>query len=196
MENIVKITTDIDIDTPDRAKVLSLFRHVVAYNKKTDRAHVSGVYFHDVPTHPHTGLCSIDYKEAERLGFFKLDLLNVSIYNLVKDHVHLVKLLKKEPIWSLLEEKEFCDMVFHLRGHHAICEKMKPQSVLELAAVLALIRPAKRHLIGESWDKVFESIWSPSGNGEYAFKKSHAISYAMAVKVHMNVLIENAQNDC
>jgi hypothetical protein len=67
---------------------------------------------------------------------------------------------------------------------------MKPTSILQLAAVLAMIRPAKRHLIGESWTTVMETIWTKPEDGEYYFKKAHAVAYAMAVVVQMNLICE------
>lgn len=182
------VVTDIDIDVPDRKKVLSLFNHVTASNG--DRAHNTGVYFHRVPVNPFTGRCSIDYREAEQTGYFKIDLLNVNIYKGVKDQAHMDRLLDQEPVWELLEEKEFCDMLFHMRGHHEICKIMQPRDLVQLAAVLAIIRPAKRHLIGKSWNIVMRDVWKRPDNDEYYFKKSHAMSYAMAVKLHMNLLTE------
>jgi DNA polymerase III alpha subunit len=67
---------------------------------------------------------------------------------------------------------------------------MKPRSVEQLAAVLAMIRPAKRYLVGQDWDTVLQEVWTPPSNNDYYFKKSHSISYAMLVVVHMNLLCE------
>lgn len=183
----MKTVTDIDIDVPDRKKVLELFPHVGATNGNTK--HNTGVYFHDVPVNPITGRCSIDHKEAEDIGYFKIDVLNVSIYKDVRDEEHLKALLEQEPMWELLKEEDFCDMLFHLRGHHEICEQMRPKNLIQLAAVLAMIRPAKRHLVGKPWDHVMQHVWTKVDDG-YAFKKSHALGYAQAVKLHMNLLTE------
>ena len=183
----MKTITDIDIDVPDRDQVLRLFPHTIASNG--DRKHNTGVYFHRVPENPFTGRCSIDYEEAEGMGYFKIDVLNVGIYKDVRDEAHMNELLEQEPIWELLEEPEFCDMVFHMRGHHDICKKMRPRNIEQLAAVLAMIRPAKRHLVGKNWDYVMKHVWTKTDEG-YAFKKSHALGYAMAVKLHMNLLVE------
>jgi len=189
----MKTVTDIDIDVPDRDQVLKLFPHVVA--KNGDRKHNTGVYFHDVPSDPFTGRCTIDYQEAEDMGYFKIDVLNLSIYKGVRDEAHQNELLEREPVWELLEEKDFCDMVFHMSGHHDICKQMKPRSLPQLAAVLAMIRPAKRHLIGKDWDYVMQHVWTRPKDGTYAFKRSHATAYALSVKLHMNLLVEQIQND-
>ena len=35
-----------------------------------------------------------------------------------------------------------------------------------------------------------KEVWTKPENDEYYFKKAHAVSYAMAVVVHMNLLVE------
>lgn len=187
------VVTDIDIDVPDRDSVLSLFSHTVASNG--DRKHNTGVYFHKIPQDPSSGRATINYREAEEMGYFKIDLLNVSIYKDVRDTEHMNMLLEREPVWELLEEEEFCEMLFHMRGHYDICKKMKPRTVLELAAVLAMIRPAKRHLIGKPWDQVMKMVWVPPKDDEYYFKKAHSLSYALAVVLHMNILVEKLESN-
>jgi hypothetical protein len=52
---------------------------------------------------------------------------------------------------------------------------------------LAVIRPAKKHLIGETWAEVAKTVWDKNDEG-YNFKKAHAIGYAWLVAVHMNLL--------
>jgi len=105
-------------------------------------------------------LSTLDYKTAEERGYFKLDFLNVSIYKSVRDEKHLTQLMEKEPVWELLEHQEFTDQVFHLSGHSEILKKLKPSSVEELAAVLAIIRPAKRHLVNATWETILEEVWT------------------------------------
>jgi DNA polymerase III alpha subunit len=56
---------------------------------------------------------------------------------------------------------------------------------------LALIRPAKKHLIGQYWSEVSKTIWDKNTEG-YSFKKSHAVAYAQLVVVHMNLLEEQS----
>ena len=71
-----------------------------------------------------------------------------------------------------------------------IVNKLKPTTIEQLAAVLAIIRPAKRHLIGLPWSEVAKTIWTKEDDG-YSFKKSHAVAYAHLVVVHMNLLSEH-----
>jgi hypothetical protein len=68
-------------------KPLEGLLHVPASRvEKSDlKKHNVGVYFHDVPVDPLTGLCSVPYREAEERGFFKIDLLNLNIYKQVRD---------------------------------------------------------------------------------------------------------------
>lgn len=192
---------DIDLDFADRKKVLDIIKHVPAAIKDngTFKKHNTGVYCHTIPFNPLTGTASLDYKEAENRGYFKIDFLNVNVYKDVRDEEHLVQLLNTEPIWDLLLEDEFTDKLFHVNGHGSILRQMKPRSIEELAAVLAIIRPAKRYLIGQNWDTVKKEVWQKPTGDEYYFKKSHAHSYAALVVVHMNLLCDeltkNSVND-
>ena len=65
-----------------------------------------------------------------------------------------------------------------------------PTSVEQLAAILAMIRPAKRYLIGKDWSTVMTEVWIKPENEEYFFKKSHATAYAVAITVQMNLICE------
>jgi len=183
---------DIDIDFVDRVEALKLFDHTPA-SRLEDRKlvkHNTGVYFHPVPVDPITGLCEIPYDQAEELGYFKIDFLNVSLYKGVKSEDHLIQLMNTEPLWDLLEDDNFSDLLFHVNGHGPVLRQMKPKSIEQLAAVLAMIRPAKRYLIGKSWDEVMNEIWAKPEGNEYFFKKSHATAYAAAVVVQMNLICE------
>jgi len=180
---------DIDIDFPDREIILEKIDHRVA-RLDTDKKHNTGVYVTEIPHNPVDNLSTIDYKTAEQRGYFKLDFLNVSIYKDVRDEEHLAELMNKEPIWELLQHDEFVNNVFHLSGHGDVLRSLKPHSVEDLAAVLAIIRPAKRHLVNEPWTTIRKEVWTKPEDGAYYFKKAHAVSYAMACVVHMNLLCE------
>jgi len=180
---------DIDIDFADRNVILSKINHRVA-KLETEKKHNTGVYVTECPHNPVTNLSTVDYKTAEDRGYFKLDFLNVSIYKDVRDESHLTELMERKPIWQLLEHKDFVDKVFHLSGHDELLKQLKPTSVKQLAATLAIIRPAKRHLADKDWQTIMNEVWIKSTNGEYFFKHAHAVSYAVAVVVHMNLLCE------
>ena len=180
---------DIDIDFADRDIILSHIEHRVA-KLNSGKKHNTGVYATEIPHNPVDNLSTIEHKTAEERGYFKLDFLNVSIYKDVRDEAHLQELMEKEPIWQLLEHKDFVDKVFHLSGHDSLLQQLKPTSVQQLAATLAIIRPAKRHLANESWETILKEVWTRPTNGDYFFKKAHAVAYAMSVIVHMNLLCE------
>ena len=183
---------DIDLDFFDRDSVLEKFKHIKASREEKDelKKHNTGVYFHNAPMDPFTERCTLDHKEADERGYFKIDMLNVHIYEHVKSEEHLNKLLSKEPIWELLTHEEFSNKLFHVAEHSTILKEMKPHTVEQLAAVLAVIRPAKRHLLGKKWDTVMNEVWLKPTDGSYYFKKAHAIAYAHAIVVHMNLICE------
>jgi hypothetical protein len=54
---------------------------------------------------------------------------------------------------------------------------------------LAIIRPAKRHLVGKTWKEVAETVWDKPEDDTYYFKKAHAIAYSNLVVVNMNLLV-------
>jgi hypothetical protein len=183
---------DIDIDFLDRSKALALFKHIPASRLENGELtrHNTGVYFHAMPVEPEKNISAIPYDKTDNLDIFKIDLLNVSIYKGVRNEQHLTELMNKQPLWDLLEQDEFSNLLFHINGHGEILRKMKPKSIEELAAVLAMIRPAKRYLVGKNWSIVNAEVWlKPDGN-EYYFKKSHAIAYAHAIVVQMNLICE------
>jgi glucan-binding YG repeat protein len=185
---------DIDIDFADRDIVLSKLQHRVA-KLDSEKKHNTGVYVTEIPHNPVDNISTIEHKTAEERGYFKLDFLNVSIYKDVKDETHLQKLMERKPLWELLEHEDFSEKVFHLNGHSSLLKQLKPTSVEQLAATLAIIRPAKRHLANESWEKILKEVWTKPEDGSYYFKKAHAFAYAMSVVVHMNLLIEKIERE-
>ena len=168
------VNTDIDIDIANRDKLLALIKNTPAMIKREhiEKKHNTGVYFHEIPTNPYNGLATIDHKEAEKMGYFKMDLLNVSAYNDISNKAELDELIDMEPMWDLLEHSEIVEKCFHIHSHFSIVQQMKPSSVGQLAAVLAMIRPAKSYLIGKDWDTVMNNIWVKPEDDSYYFKKS------------------------
>jgi hypothetical protein len=184
--------TDIDIDFVDRSKVLDIVKHVPA-SIDGIKKHNTGVYVQPIPINPLTGNSSIDYKTAEDRGYFKLDFLNVSAYNGVKNEEHLIQLLNTEPLWDLLHEKEVCDQLFHVNGYHTLLRSLNPRTIEELAMVLAMIRPGKKHLVPICQDQGFQAIKNDiwiKVEDSYFFKQAHAISYAAVIVVQLNLICE------
>lgn len=187
------VSTDVDIDVVDRAQVLAGLDCVLASIIRDTgemEKHNTGVYFQAIPKDPLTNRAIIDHKEAEALGYFKIDFLNSSIYKDIVSEEHLIKLMSREPMWELLEDQMFVRQLFHIGGHYNLVKKLKPTSVEQLAALLAIIRPAKRYLENEPWDVILNEVWKVPEGDEYYFKKSHSIAYAAAIVVQINLLVE------
>ena len=184
---------DVDIDFFDRDGVLKLFKHAPASMIKDGEIikHKTGVYFHAVPTEPINGYTSLDYKKAENRGYFKIDCLNVNIYKNIKSEQELVELMIEEPDWDMLKDQKIVDQLFHLNGHFNIVSKLEPKNIEQLAAVLAIIRPAKRHLMHKDWKDILTDVWVKPKDGSYFFKKSHAVAYAHAIVVQMNLIAKD-----
>ncbi len=184
---------DIDIDFRDRSEILNIIKHIPA-RLEDGKKHNTGVYCHEIPVNPLTGLASIDYKQADERGYFKIDFLNVNAYNGVKDEDHLRSLLAAEPLWDLLEDPAVCDQMFHINGYHQLVAKLKPRSIEELAMFLALLRPGKKHLIPvcekEGFQGIHDEIWTKTDDA-YFFKKAHAVAYAHVIVVQLNLLCES-----
>jgi len=185
---------DIDIDFADRTRALDVLRHINARLDSSSKKHNTGIYCTSIPYNPLTGISTLDYKTAEERGYFKIDFLNVSVYDGVKSKEHLTKLLETEPLWDLLLEDDFVNKLFHVNGHSSILRQMTPTSKEQLGAILAMIRPAKRYLIGKDWNTVMSEVWIKPDNDEYYFKKAHAIAYAHVIVVQMNLICEELAN--
>ena len=191
---------DVDIDFADRNRALERLDYVSASIIKDGKItkHNTGVYFHAAPIDPLTGLCSLDYEAAESRGLFKIDFLNVSVYDMVRDEQHLVDMMTRPIDWGVFEIPEFVEGLFHLGNHSELTAKLKPKSIEQLAIVLALIRPGKRHLqkrcIEQGFAIIENEIWQQDKDN-YVFKKSHSISYAMLVYVHANLALEQLEKD-
>lgn len=183
---------DIDIDLADRDQLLKLVKHIPAsMTKQGERVkHNTGVYFQFLPWTWQDNLASLDYETAEQQGYFKIDLLNVHLYKQVKSEQHLDHLLAQVPMWEMLEHEDIVNQLTHLNGNFEVVSKLKPRSVLELAACLAIIRPSKRYLLGKDWATIMREVWTAPADGSYYFKKAHALAYAHLVVVHMNLLAE------
>ena len=186
---------DIDIDFFDRESALKLIKHIPAARVEEDQVkkHNTGIYLQKIPIDSVTGLSSLDYNDAEERGYFKVDFLNVNIYKDIVSEDELAKLLAIEPLWDLLEQKDFCDLIFHVNGYHDLVARLKPRSIEQLAMFLALLRPGKKHLVTtcetNGWESIKDEIWEKTDDS-YSFKKSHAIAYAHAIVVQMNKICE------
>src|ERR1700679_4275681 len=114
-----KIQTDVDIDVFNRDEILEGLEHVIGRIERDNgeiEKHNTGIYFQNIPRDPITNISAIDHKVAKDYGYFKIDILNVNMYEGVKSEEHLLELLNKEPPWDFFEYTEITDQLFHLNG--------------------------------------------------------------------------------
>ena len=192
------MTADVDIDFADRKTVLDLINYTPARqeNNGETQKHNSGVYVTDIPYDPINGCASIDYRDAEDRGYFKIDFLNVYVYSLIQDATHYEWLLQQPVPWEILNQKETVENLVHLGNHFYNVQKMPEpiNSIERLAMFLAIIRPGKNHLLGKYWKEVAQTVWHKTSDG-YAFKKSHAVAYAHLVALHMRLIHFSDKSD-
>jgi len=193
-----KVQTDVDIDVFGRDEILKgvecIFGRIDRDGGKYEK-HNTGVYFQNIPRDPTTNISTLDHRIAKDYGYFKIDFLNVNMYEGVKSEKHLTELLDREPPWDFFQYPEITEQLFHLKGHSNLLIKFRPESVEDLAMVLAIMRPGKAYLQQHTWEKIREEVWIKSGEEAYQFKRSHGIAYALAIVVNLNLLIEKMSRD-
>jgi hypothetical protein len=185
------MSADIDLDFANREDVLKLIQHTPARQTVQGqvRRHNSGVYVTDIPQDPVYRCAAIDYETAEQLGYFKIDFLNMSVYQLINGPEHYATAIATEPAWSRLwQDPEWARQLVHIGNYTDLLRAMQPDSIPRMAAFISIIRPGKAHLQRQPWAAVFDSVWDGDESRGYTFKKSHAISYAALVALHMNLL--------
>lgn len=193
------VSTDVDIDCIGREKILQglecVYGRIDRPNDKFEK-HTTGVYFQNIPRDPTTNISTIDHRIANEYGYFKIDFLNVNMYEGVKSEAHLLELLDREPPWDFFQYEEITDKLFHLNGYSHLLKRFPPKSVEDIAIILAMIRPAKAYLQSASWDQVCREIWDKKlDRTDFSFKRQHAISYALAIVVNLNLLIEDLSKE-
>jgi len=192
-----KITTDVDIDVFNRDGILRGIECIFGRIDRPDGSHErhnTGVYFQNIPRDPVANVATLDHRIARDYGYFKIDFLNVNMYEGVRSEKHLLELIEKEPPWDFFLFEEITDKLFHLKGHSNLLIEYKPRSIEDLAMILAIIRPGKSHLQHQSWDTIRKEVWI-KGDDAYQFKRAHGIAYATAIVVDLNLLIENLSKD-
>jgi hypothetical protein len=185
------MSADIDIDFADRESILKLIPHTSArqMHQGQVRRHNSGVYVTDIPYDPVNQCAAIDYETAEARGYFKIDFLNMTVYNLICSPEHYELMQTQEPPWALLwTDSAWASQLAHIGNYTELLKTMRPDSIPRMAAFISIIRPGKAHLQNQPWDQVFASVWDGDDSRGYTFKKAHAVSYAALVALHMNLL--------
>ena len=191
----MQFKSDIDIDFANREQILKLVQHIPARQIVQGQAkrHNSGVYVTNIPYDPVNQCAAIDYETAEQRGYFKIDFLNMGVYQLINDPAHYTEMLITTPPWNRLwQDSEWSAQLVHVGNYTELLKSMRPDSIPRMAAFISIIRPGKAHLQNKTWEIIFESVWDGDDSRGYTFKRSHSISYAALVALHMNLLTQVA----
>jgi hypothetical protein len=184
---------DIDIDTQVTFDPRNIFPDCVVASRVDEGnliKHPVGVYFQDVPVDPFTKLSAIPFRQAEDLGFLKIDFLHISVLDSFKSKEELRTYAKMEPNWDLLSARSVVTKLFQIANHYDLVQELRPRSVLELADAIALIRPNKRALV-EKYLRNKEKIRNgPLYIKEHPadYRKCHAVAYALVIVTQLHLI--------
>lgn len=193
---VVSSIPDIDLDFFDRSQVMALFPNAIKATQMTSDEtkmvrHETGVYFQNIPSED--GMATYPYKIAEELGFMKIDFLSNKVYEGLTAQ-DIDGLLEIETDWSwYLDERFYLESpdtptLVHIGGYYDLVKKYPPQSLDDIAMLIALIRPGKKTLVGRSKEYIMEHIWEKEIGNKYTFKKSHSYAYGLMVTLHAKLI--------
>lgn len=193
---------DIDIDFKTNFIPTEYFPKAIRASmvqKEQLKKHPAGAYFQRIPKDKITDLAAIPYKQAEELGYFKIDFLHLSLLDDFKSKEEIRILLKMEPDWSLLEEQETVEKLFQIHRHYDLIQKVKPTSIKDLADCLALIRPSKRLLLNSyleaktkiKKEEIRKILYAKPEDNRMWFKRSHSISYSLNIVLQLHLIKRN-----
>lgn len=186
---------DIDIDISPKVNIDNIFKltHASIIEKNKLKKHLVGVYFQNIPKDPITNYAAIPYNQAEQLGYYKIDMLHVNLLekfqNIFESKNEMKVLMNRTPNWKLLENKQIVEQLFHISNHFDVVYQIKPKSVLELADVLAIIRPGKKILIDKyirNKKEIRKELYTKREKSD--LRKSHAIPYALMIVIQLNLI--------
>ena len=185
---------DIDIDLKSDFDPKNIFPEVICASMVRDDQlvkHNVGVYFQKIPIDSLTGLAAIPYEQAEEVGYFKVDFLHLSLLDEFETKEEIRALINAEPDWSLLLDPDVVSKLFQIHRHFDIVSVIRPQSVQELADVIAIIRPGKRALLDKyikNRDAVRPFLYRQDDEDKSAFRRSHAIAYALNIVLQLHLI--------
>lgn len=188
---------DIDLDLRPDFNPDSIFDIIHASMNEDGvlRKHPAGVYFQHIPTDKVTELSAIPYKQAEEVGYLKVDMLHLSLLKDFKNKAEIRKLINREPNWKLLEDETIVSQLFHIGNHFDVVKMVKPRSVEALSDILALIRPGKRNLLDaylKSPEAIRPELYTKRINSD--MRKSHTIPYALLIVLQLHHMVQYNEN--
>lgn len=185
---------DIDLDSSFDAKRVFGDHCIPAsrYDKNEHdvKNHPCGVYFQNIPKDQITECAAIPHDVAGKFGYRKFDFLHLYFYDSFNSRRELEQLIDVEPDWDLLLDESVVKKLSQISKHYDVVSKVKPRSVDDLSDVLALIRPGKKHLLEDYLlGKIDRNdLYRKEIGNQYHYKKSHAVGYAIVVKVQLVLL--------
>jgi hypothetical protein len=188
----MKHYADIDIDTTSDFIPKNVFSDCVYASRVMNGEllkHPVGVHFQNIPVDPVTKLSAIPYDHISEHGYFKIDMLHISVLDSFTSKQDIKKLLKKEPNWNILLDSNHTHKLFQLNKHYELLKKVKPTSIMELADCIALIRPGKMILLNKyiaNKSFIRPILYQKQSSSDY--KKSHAVAYAHIVVLQLHLI--------
>lgn len=182
---------DIDIDVKSHTKKENYGIKAIRYDPemKNIQNHPSGIYVDtNMPIDKITNNAAIDYKNAEELGFIKIDILTNTYYDCFNSKQEILDAMNQEPNWDLLNDEKFITILPQINKQVELVKLLSPRSIEDLADCIALLRPGKQHLIQRyinDKQEIRKHLYKRPPTGMY-FKKSHAIAYAIQIVCLMN----------
>lgn len=180
---------DIDLKTDfDPNKYFDVINASRIQNEEIKKHNV-GVYFQNIPVDNISGFAAIPFKEAEKLGYLKVDLLHLEILNYFENNKQIRVLSNVEPDWTLLDDPNVVKKLFQISRQFDLINTIKPTSINELADCLALMRPGKAKLLQMYLEKPIEirKILYIK-DSDFSFKRSHAIAYATTIVLQLHLV--------
>lgn len=186
---------DIDLDTKSDFKPAAIFKDVTLASMLKGGElvrHPCGTYFQNIAHDPITNYAAIPHKEAQDLGYFKVDFLHLSLLDDFDSKAEIRALMKQEPDWNLLLDEDHVAKLFHIKLHYAMINRIKPRSIQVLADAIALIRPGRRRLLDQYLqDPKYvrdNLLYVKNAEDEYSFKRGHALAYAINIVLQLHLI--------
>ncbi len=204
--------SDLDLDIPsmesDNIKK-TLIRGSVLTDRGDYQPHPAGIYFYkSIPAF--SGIALYDYKIMEQYNFQKIDILNNTFLddiNSIEFEDYLQKIDSEDIDWELLWEYKD---PYQLSKYPGILKEFQVSSIMDLAIVLAIIRPGSlvnydkmktyihtSTLLNKKSKKDYEILKETYGipifdeqfkelgkdNSSFRYKKPHSIGYAYVLLI-------------
>ena len=100
-------------------------------------------------------------------------------------------LIRKEPDWTLIQSPVVVPKLFQLAKHYELVTQVHPESVLELADCIALVRPHGRRLLDkylQDREGTRTALYSKPVDGRAYYKRSHAVAYSLVIVLQLHLI--------